>query len=664
MGRVNPAELEITFATGDVRTYSLIHPSKGKPFEEFIEPLVERQAQIAGSSRNDADPRRDIHTLTLDDWSAGQLGDGFYNPQDERMRKGYRSSDGAVSPTEVPGAVGLGKDLSVSKGDFPSVSGDGWVFTASRKTGARTVAGYVGASTLYWASTPTTWSSTALGSAIASEFATDGENVYVSAAAGVIRRWDASDVIQTYVNEGCAHMVVANERLYYYRRTAGQHEIKRAPLTGTIPVTGTKIGTVPAVEYTSNMVAVGATVYFVTGNGAVHDLWAIVNDVVTHAGRLPVGFVPASRAAASGTSLIAYSALAVVGDTLVIAGRVAPSGSRYEHRAALVIMRPGEDLQTIILPVASKDAGVGSSVFASCVAAGPGNSVLIGIDFEPFSPQHRILQLDLETGALWEPISGARASATDPLNSHPLALIYDFNNGVTFMGRIRSTHLWYTDLNDVSVKINHHPWDFGLPSVRKLLYQVEIRADLMDDDTEIEVSFTLDDGAEITTDADGNTIELLSSAGTNLKTFTISKAATERLFNYMTPSITLKATGQTVLPESPYAAGVTFRALSTGNVRYYKYVIDCSDETSLNRRPGRQTHQQAIIEELRELRDTASNRIFSVRPLYTSSGAGTTTPWPTPDDVEAAFDCVVMGWHLISDEPGKGAVELLLRRLD
>lgn len=629
-------------------------------YKEWVESSYQAQPGIAGSSRPAENPRPDVRTWRLDDWSAGEGHKFYVSEQGHPSQRGYFTSTLAAGVDVLPaGQVRLGlvaaTTLSIAAGTtgpyLAVANGTVWVAydstTKELTTLAATIAGDV------WTARTSGMNAqvirgvhSGVGHMNAIWLAGDR-----SAGDGGVRRVTSSGSTQ-WVAESAWSPCPANNRIYYSTRGTDTSTLKQSGLdaaaAGTTVVTFNGVGSTPG-GWTRQNIAVGSKIYTLLWNSGLESprLW----EYDGNAGR-EVAVFEGFRI--DNTGLQTYTApMCVVDGVLFLAGydrspqmggNQIPRLDYFDGERIGTALRLERRLDTDVANTATATPTSGLR-FMGC-AAGDEHSVVLTDE------ENGIWRYSLLTGGIWRLGVSTTTGAGGAVLEHNGSIFYAAQPGV---GGVDRTLVSGSGKYPASASLWGPFWDFDLPDTEKILTEIELQANLPAN-TSIEVAFILDNDTVITTDAAGAT---MSMTVTGRKKFTISGASVERNFRFLMPKIILKTSDTSA---TPVLYSMTLRCIPVPNVvRFFEFDIDLQDETASDRKTGQQltgAKQRALLD---ALRDSTSNRLFTFTPLYLSTGS----PYPGPSGTQHTVMLAANTQNGIfeSSDRGEGRMRLRLMKV-
>ena len=560
------------------------------------ESVIKTRREIAGEQRNvelAEGLRPDFLVWRWDDWSGG-MNQKFIDLTrlGTRTFSKYLDSDAAVD-VRTPGQVRLGlamaSDLAIGATTvvprMASTDSSPWVFydtSAQAKTGGT------------WTAEPTGLSNNVQGHVAAS-----ANRVFVGDGQTELRRVNKSGNIQ-WVNAEAQSCLVQDNRLFFVADTTERVDLKFVPIGpgNDAPFTATTAGDVDGHESAVGLAGEGENVYVLIGEGGEQVYLYRFNGDTTEGlvefGKLPSAFrVDNDR----------RETITVLNGVVFVGGFFTSAFDNVEQPAVLWFT---EDRSGMVgrLRHSTADERV------TAMMTSTDNQLLFGTDIG------NVYAYSMDTGGVYRFASGITAG--DKISS----MIY---NGAQFWFASRSSGgsstVWASTASGSgkypsSSKIEGSRWDFALPEEEKLLLSITVSGNFPTN-TSADVSIELDDGSEITTDADGTTMSVSTTGDT---TFTMSDADTERLFRWAKPNLTLKNTDTSV---TPVIYSVTLRATTTAKAKFVEFTVDASDHQQL-RVPERNVSGTKAALELETLLDSTTDVVLDIKPYF----GGKAPPYP------------------------------------
>lgn len=667
MASVTPAGIEL-----DGKFYPILDrqdleeslPYSWRPFHEKWEPIVIQEPSIAGESRKAKSPRPDILEWVMDDWSLGE-GQQFIDADDPDSFRKYYYSLGAVD-VRNPGEVTLGykATLSSNLGGTSRSQGPYLVHRGGGAVGTREEAyvddrAYSNTTAALDTWTDRAQSAATAGNRIAGPARVLGGYVFLamkdgSGAAGTsrVRRGDASFTFATFwaaTETNRENALPADNRLYCFNDNSGVLQVRRSPLTGTLPLTPALVYAVDNVGFEAGVDNLGSNIYILSQYSDGEEEPRVHQYDGTQGYervRLPVGF----RMDAT-----PYDAAVVLGDILFCAGYL--QGDTSAANLAMITYVSGARSGTVGII----REGTPDSFFGRAISLHPGvrNQLLIGTDYG------KAFVYDIAGGGISELFSGV--GSTEQIIS------IDYYRGVYYFGvrttasgtsgtvKVYRTALSGTDRYPARSDIAGSTWDFTYPNVSKLIHEVEVVTRPLPADCTVKVELEIDGSTVITTDVDGNTLTH-SGTGTRKTVFKISGITTggssvSRHARTLKVNIILEGPGSS----TPTVRHVAVRALAKQFVRFTECTVKLQDDGPGERMMGAAgvTTGYQKAEFLRALWNQAEPGPVMFRPRY-RSGDG----YRMPDQERPAQHVVVEDLEIILTRKGAGYARLLLRRID
>lgn len=642
MSGPEPSHVEI-----DSTRYAIIKGS----YEEWVESDVLRDTRISGASRPAFEPRPDVRTWRIDDWSAGE-GHKFWDTSQDNhpSQRGFLTIAGGQSvDVRVPGQVKLGLDGqtqsidlggSIGYGPFLAiVGGNLWAAydaVTKEQTGVDTWTARTSGMNAQHIEGPV--SGTMSGLFIA--------GVRSGADGGVRRVTSAGNT--SWVAETSRSPLVADNRVYYLVRGTTTSTLKYsgldAAVAGTVATTFAGIGSTYAGDPIQS-VAIGSRIYtLIFNDGESARLWVLENG----AGREICVFeglllkVPGSR----------KQPMCVVNGVVFVAG--------YEINEANVKVGrvdyfDGDKPGTVFTTQYLYDAGTMTSdfYFTGCFPGQADELIVLNNFSGGLAPG--FYSYSMRTGGFARLIgdgssghgSGAYIDGTYYWGHNPYPTIA---NTLIFRS-LSSGSGKYVPQATITEPI----WDGDMPDTEKILREIEVQTETLASGTSVEVQVVLDGTTSVTTDANG--AAMAHSSGTRT-IFTVSGTSTERAFRFLTPKILLKTSNTA---NTPILYSVTYRFTPVATkLRFFEFELDCMNETATHRRTGRQLTGSKIKATLEALRDSTSNRIFTFTPYIKGSDA----PWPGPTETQhnAMFVGGIPNGKFSVNEKGQGVFRMRLQK--
>ena len=583
------------------------------------EPALIRARNRFGTPTTQEVTRTDILEWAWSDWSRGE-GQRWVDPdKGDHVFKQYLRSNGAVD-VRIPGQLRLGLactetlDLGASPGSAPHlvvgtlpvvVYGTNW-----RK--------FSGGS---WGSALSTGSAQPVRGRVS---AANGK-IFVGTSTDIRRLKTGDETNTQWVSTEGRPVLVADKRVYVADAGTDKTVLRRVSLSSS--GSGTDVTDLDGYEETVDIMNDGTTIFVLLGSDSekpmLYSGQGTKGATYVEQVRLPDSFFVPQRF---------REVMTVLNGVLFIGGYFDNPHSASDDPALLWVKGNNTGIVGRIRERGQSEQII--SVFSTI-----DNEVLMGTNVG------NVYAYNMATGGFYQFADGIDATAD------VFSMCYD-KGRFHFATNDTNAKLWATTKSGSGkypseVEVRGSRWALGTTE-EKLFLDVTIGGSFPTN-TSAEFSFLLNDGTEITTDADGNTM----SATANATTFTISNATNERTFRWIEPRITLKTTDTSV---TPIIYGVSMRFTTTRKVKFIECTVDLNDDNPRLRLPHRAITGAKASQELRDLIENENDKIVDIKPYFEKAHP------PHPRDAETHPVILDQG-RIEYEEHGRGKARLRFRVL-
>lgn len=634
-------------------------------YEEWFGSESAREQYIVGTSRLGKSLEPYLLEWIMDNWSAGEGWDHLDPTPGHPSQRGWSGARTILEPPgadiTIPGQLRPGFLMQNSLADAATatagpylVPADGnlWVVYSDATT-----------TTTKYTSDLASWNDVADGmgaQGIIGPPSAHANGIFIagprSGADGGLRRittggntsWSATS---------CRSPLAADNRVYALQRgtTTSTRQYSGLDAAATLVTASTFNGI--GSTYSSApicQVAWGSTIYslLAADNGAPR-LWAAKG---TEPGA-EVAVFEGMRVTASETGL---QVMAIVNGVVFIGGWSADTGN------PMIQLFDGQETDVI-----TRETGALNSAdrTITCLAPGKPGELLIGVSIASnfVNEQCELWRYDLAQGSL-SCIARRESLAT-------WTGIPDITSAAWFKGRYvmafnatpaagsATVHVDATDniysttadrLTDCEFAMP--TWDFGYPTVEKILDSVELQTKALPANASVEFGYALDGAspAVTSTDGAGNAVSHATDDAGRTKFF-MSDFDSERIFRFMQPGIQLTSSTGSAFPT---LYRVVIRALPIpSSIRFFEFDLILRQEDADNRIIGRTRSGDDLAADLYTLFTNTSNRIVKFVPLIKDSPQPHQGPTETEHSVILAPG-MERNAHYRSTGPGEGRMRV------